>query len=313
LGKLLVLEHVFEYNRGMQLGDPTATTRDQRSRLDEALDHLDTALTDLIDTLDTGGLDHLSTDEKVTVWQRFETLRNRQPLIDHQFIADAEASDLPREYCSSTMTQFLIRVLQLSPGDAAARIRAAAAVGTRTSMLGLRLNPVLPRLAGLQRDGVVSAEKVAIVERAMHKLTKPHLDPHAVETAEQLLTDQAPILGPSDLRRFANAVINAQNGRCMVDRGRTIATASIRTLAALAACRNSLGSGSGAGASRRLGWQRSLFCYWPFLCPDGSDPQSSTPGASPAAPGAYRPSTRREGVRVKGSGISVDLLILITH
>jgi len=102
-------------------GIPTATTRDQRSRLDEALDHLDTALTDLIDTLDTGGLDHLSTDEKVTVWQRFETLRNRQPLIDHQFIADAEASDLPREYCSSTMTQFLIRVLQLSPGDAAAR------------------------------------------------------------------------------------------------------------------------------------------------------------------------------------------------
>jgi hypothetical protein len=50
-----------------------------------------------------------------------------------------------------------------------------------------------------------------------------------------------------------------------------------------------------------------------ILCPDGSDPQSSTPGASPAAPGAYRPSTRREGVRVKGSGISVDLLILITH
>ena len=43
----------------MQLGDPTATTRDQRSRLDEALDHLDTALTDLIDTLDTGGLDQL--------------------------------------------------------------------------------------------------------------------------------------------------------------------------------------------------------------------------------------------------------------
>jgi len=41
---------------------------------------------------------------------------------------------------------------------------------------------------------MVSTEKVAIVERAMHKLTKPHLDPHAVETAEQLLTDQAPIL-----------------------------------------------------------------------------------------------------------------------
>ena len=193
----------------MELGDPTATTRDQRSRLDEALDHFDTALTDLIDTLDTGGLDHLSAEEKVAVWQRFETFRNRQPLIDHRLIADAEASDLPREYCSSTMTQFLIRVLQLSPGDAAARVRAAAAVGSRTSMLGLSLDPVLPRLAALQQEGVVSAEKVAIVERAMHQLTRPHLDAQAVQAAEQLLTDHAVILAPPELRRFAHAVVNA--------------------------------------------------------------------------------------------------------
>jgi hypothetical protein len=209
LGKQLVLEHIFEYNGSMQLGDPTATTRDQRSRLDEALDHFDTALTDLVDTLDTGGLDHLSAEEKVAVWQRFETLRNRQPLIDHRLIADAEASALPREYCSSSMAQFLVRVLQLSPGDAASRVRAAAAVGTRTSMLGLRLDPVLPRLAALQQQGAVSTEKVAIVERAMHQLTRPHLDAQAVQAAEQLLTDHAAILAPPELRRFGHAVVNA--------------------------------------------------------------------------------------------------------
>ena len=38
------------------------------------------------------------------------------------------------------MTQFLIRVLQLSPGDAATRIRAATAVGPRTTMLGEKLD-----------------------------------------------------------------------------------------------------------------------------------------------------------------------------
>ena len=92
-------------------------------------------------------------------------------------IAAAEASDLPREYCSSTMIQFLVRVLQLSPCDAATRVRAAAAVGTPTSMLGLSLDPMLPQLAALQRDGVVSAEKVQIVERAMHKLTRPDVQP----------------------------------------------------------------------------------------------------------------------------------------
>jgi uncharacterized protein DUF222 len=164
LGKLVV-ERSFEYNRGMELGDPTATTRDPRSRLDEALDTFENSLAELIGTVETGGLDQLSADEKVAVWQKFETFRNTLPLIDHRLIAAAEASDLPRKYCSSTMTQLLIRVLQLSPGEAATRVRAAAAVGTRTSMLGLSPDPVLPQLAALQRDGAVSAEKVAIVER----------------------------------------------------------------------------------------------------------------------------------------------------
>ena len=127
LGKQLVIEHIFEYNRGMQLGDPTATTREPRSRLDEALDTFDDSLAELITTVETGGLDQLSAEEKVAVWQRFETLRNRLPLIDHRLIADAEANHLSEEYCSSSINQFLIRVLQLSPGEAATRIRAAAA------------------------------------------------------------------------------------------------------------------------------------------------------------------------------------------
>jgi hypothetical protein len=76
-------------------------------------------------------------------------------------------------------------------------------------MLGASLDPLLPRLAALQREGVVSAEKVAIVERAMHKLTRPDLDPHAVQTAEELLTEHAVILAPAELKRFANAVVNA--------------------------------------------------------------------------------------------------------
>jgi len=187
----------------MELGESS----DQRTPLDTALDTFESALLDLTTTAESGGLDQLDAEELMAVWQRFERIRNKLPLVDHSLIAAAAASDLAREYCSSTITQFLIRVLHLSHGEAATRVRAAAAVGPRTSMLGETLQPQLPRLAALQRDGVVTPDKVAIVERAMHKLTRPGLDPDDVETAEQLLTDHAPTLGPTELRRFAAAVV----------------------------------------------------------------------------------------------------------
>jgi hypothetical protein len=177
--------------------------------MDDALDTFDAALTDLISTAETSGLDQLHADQQVAVWQRFERIRNRLPLVDHRLIAAADAADLPREYCSATMTQFLVRVLQLTHGEAAARVRAAAALGPRTTMLGESLEPLLPQLAALQRDGVVSAVKVQIVERALHTLTRPSLDLQAVQTAEQLLTEQAPILAPAELHKFAQAVVAA--------------------------------------------------------------------------------------------------------
>ena len=66
----------------------------------------------------------------------FETFRNRLPLIDHSLIADAEASDLAKTYCFSSLTQFLMRTFQLSHGEAASRVRAAAAIGPRIRCWG---------------------------------------------------------------------------------------------------------------------------------------------------------------------------------
>ncbi len=191
-------------------GSPTATTREPRSRLDEALDTFENSLAELISTVETGGLDQLSADEKVAVWQRFETIRNRQPLIDHRMIADAEASDLPREYCSSTMIQFLVRVLQLSPGDAATRVRAAAAVGT--PYLDARLKPG-PCAAATGRVATRRCREHGESGRSWNGPCTNSPGPTSTRTqsinAEQLLTEHAPILGTTDLRRFANAVVNA--------------------------------------------------------------------------------------------------------
>jgi hypothetical protein len=193
----------------MELGDPTTAEREQGSPLAASLDTLETALTEVIEKIETGGLDQLDATEKVVLWRRFETFRNRLPLIDHSLIADAEATDLPGTHCSSSLTGFLVQVLQLSPSEAASRVRAAAAVGPRMSMLGEQLEPVLPRLAALQRQGAVTTEKVQIVERAMQKLSRPDLHPQDVDTAEQLLTDHAPILGT-----HRSAPLRPTRGQC---------------------------------------------------------------------------------------------------
>jgi Domain of unknown function (DUF222) len=136
----------------MQLGDASAGERMERFQLDEALTTLDKALDGLVDIIEAGGLDQLSAAEKIGFWQRFEAFRNRLPLIDHQLISDAQASDLAGEYCFSSLKLLLTRTLQLSPGEAAARVRAAAALGSHNSN-GEAEGPLLPHLAAAQREG----------------------------------------------------------------------------------------------------------------------------------------------------------------
>jgi Domain of unknown function (DUF222) len=142
----------------MQIGGHARADREQCSALDVILDKLDDDFTEFLDKVEGGGLDQLDAAETVAVWQRFEAFRNRLPLLDHSLIAAADAFDLPGTYCCSSLGRFLVRIFQLSHGEAAARVRAAAAVGPRTSMVGERLAPQLPRLAALQREGAVSTD-----------------------------------------------------------------------------------------------------------------------------------------------------------
>ena len=94
----------------------------------------------------------------------------------------------------------LTRRLLLSPAEAAARVRAAAAVGPHTQTESEAEGPVLPHLAAAQRAGNVTTEQVRVVERAMQKLSRPDLNPDSLAAAEQQLAKYAQELGPKDLR-----------------------------------------------------------------------------------------------------------------
>jgi Domain of unknown function (DUF222) len=189
-------------------GDETSPA-DTPTPVDYALDQFATSLDHLIKVVEDSGLDYFDDSQFVTVLQTFEQIRNRMPLVDHRLIADATTRNLPNVLTQGNMTRTLISVLRLSPGEAARRIRAADAVGDRSSMLGQPLPPTRPHLAAAQRAGEVSTEQVAIIERALAKVDHRGFDPADLDAGEQLLTDHALTFGPKQLRVLAERVVDA--------------------------------------------------------------------------------------------------------
>ena len=108
-------------------------------------------------------------------------------------IGDAETRNLPEALTQPSMIRVLMSVLRLSPGEASRRVRAAAAVGERTSMLGEPLAPLRPHLAAAQHAGRVSPEQVSIIERALAQVDRRGFDPADLDNGEQLLVGFADI------------------------------------------------------------------------------------------------------------------------
>lgn len=168
-----------------------------------ALANLRTGFDRLLAVVDADGLGVLDAASLLAFGQDFEEFRNRLSLVDHRLVATADTVGLAGHYTHSTLVSLLVSALRISPAEAARRVRASAAVGERASMVGEVLAPVRPVLAAAQRDGAVSPEQVAIVERALDAIDLPGLDPAEVARAEQVLVRHAVTFGPQDLRKIS--------------------------------------------------------------------------------------------------------------
>ena len=169
---------------------------DEPTDLDRARNMFRLGLDHLIKAVDDGSLDQLGGMGLVEFMQEFERTRNRLSVVDHQIFAAAERLDLPTVLCQGSMRRVLVSVLGLSKIEAGRRVRAAEAVGPRTSMLGEVVEPVRPVLAAAQRAGEVSAEKVSIIERALEKVDRRGFDPVGIANGEGLLTENAALFRP---------------------------------------------------------------------------------------------------------------------
>lgn len=184
----------------MELGDATA--------VGAALDTLRTDLQHLVKLVADHGLDAYDDPGLVGFMHEYEQVRNQLPLVDHQVVLDAERRDLARNLCHATLPRMLAATLQISAGEAAQRVRAAETLAERVSMSGQPLPPVRPHLAAAQRTGDVSSEQADIVTRALAKVDRVGFDPGQVDYGEQVLADYATRLGPKDLRRLAEQIVD---------------------------------------------------------------------------------------------------------
>ena len=177
--------------------------------VDHALDQFATSLDHLVKLVDDGGLDHYDHAGLVAVMQGFERVRNRLPLVDHRLISQGEATNLSDALAQGSMPRVLVSALGVSPSEAGRRVRAAAAVGERTSMLGQALAPVRPHLSAAQRAGEVNPEQVAIIERALDRVDRRGFNPGDIDAGEQILTEFAAQHGTKDLKGLTDRVVDA--------------------------------------------------------------------------------------------------------
>ena len=175
--------------------------------VEHALDAFATGLDHLVKVVEDGGLDAHDDAGLVGFLRAFEQTRNRMSLVDHRVVADGVARGLPDRLTQPSMVGVLASVLRLSRAEASRRVRAAAAVGVRVSMTGVALAPVRSVLAAAQREGVVSPEQVAVVERALASVDRPGFDPADIAAGEELLVGFAATFGPKQLADLADQVV----------------------------------------------------------------------------------------------------------
>ena len=145
-------------------------------------------------------------DDILPALQQLETFRNSLWQADHLLIQAVERSDLTAKHCVSSVEKLVAQALRISHGDAKRRVRAAAALGRRSSMLGEPLPPLRPELAAAQAAGEVSPFVVEVIERTLTKVEI--LAPDQVADTEQILVGHGRVFEPVELGKICDRIVD---------------------------------------------------------------------------------------------------------
>jgi hypothetical protein len=165
------------------------------------------ALQAALDELLVEDLVAVSGAELAGAMQSFEAFRARLAVADHRFITEAGDRHLAAELCVTSTSVLLQHLLRLTPGAAGARVRAAANLGPRRSLLGEVLPPLFGRVAAAQAAGVISPDHARVVVWAVDKLPSA-LQADYEQVVETQLVEHAQVFDPGRLLKLAKHLLD---------------------------------------------------------------------------------------------------------
>jgi len=156
------------------------------------------ALVDAVRSLDFA---RLSDDELLDFVHEVEVQRRRLATVDHALLAELDGRHLAFERGFKHTASLVSALLRVDPGEAAARVRAAAALGPRRALTGEVLEPVFPATAAACAEGVISPAHAAIIVGAVDELPADVAVSQDREV-EATLLEHAQQFCPADLRKI---------------------------------------------------------------------------------------------------------------
>lgn len=145
-------------------------------------------------------------DDLLPALQQLESFRNSLWQADVLLIRQIERSTLTAKYCVSSVEKLVAQALRISYGDARRRVRVAAAVGPRHSMLGATLPAARPEVAAALAAGEVGPLAIDLVDRTLVRIEL--VAPAEVAATESLLVSYARSFEPTELSRICDRVLD---------------------------------------------------------------------------------------------------------
>ena len=177
-----------------------------RNMSDHDLQAAVSALRVAFDTLAACDVDRQTRPELVAALDELETLWCRLPMMRHRMLARLQCETTPNEMGAKSWREVLTVRWRISTTEANRRLTEAGLLAPRQSLTGPLLPPILPTTADAQHRGLINAEHVEVIRKAIDRLpgfvdaaTRHRIEADWVRTAVGV--------GPKELKDLADLTL----------------------------------------------------------------------------------------------------------